>query len=58
MTSPQKKKLREQGQEVKEEHDTRVPKGEQHLHFDANVYEGWVETTTSPQHLQHLEQHL
>jgi len=50
--------LREQGQEVKEEHDTRVPKGEQHLHFDANVYEGWVETTTSPQHLQHLEQHL
>jgi hypothetical protein len=29
-----------------------------HLHFDANIYEDWMETTTSPQHLQHLEQHL
>jgi len=43
--------LREQKQEVKEEHDTRFPKGEEHLHFDGNVYENWMETTTSPQHL-------
>ncbi len=45
MTSPQEKQLKEQRQEVKEEHETRVPKGKQHLHFDANVHENWVETT-------------
>jgi hypothetical protein len=43
--------LREQSQEVKEEHDTRFLEGEEHLHFDGNVYEDWMETTASPQHL-------
>ncbi len=58
LTSPQERQLKEQNQEVKKEHDTRFPKGEKHLHFDANVYEDWMETIASPQHLWHLEQHL
>jgi len=28
------------------------------MHFDANVYENWMETIANPQQLQHLEQHL
>jgi hypothetical protein len=43
--------LREKRQEVKEEHNTRVPEGEKNLHFNANVYEDWMVTTTNPQHL-------
>jgi hypothetical protein len=39
MTSPQDRQLKEQSQEVKKEHDTRVPEGEEHLHFDDNMYE-------------------
>jgi hypothetical protein len=31
--------LKEKRQEVREEHDTRFPKGEEHLNFDGNVYE-------------------
>ncbi len=51
MTSPHGRKMREQKQEVKEEHDTRVLKGEEHLHFNANVYEDQMETIASSQHL-------
>jgi hypothetical protein len=40
--------LREKRQEVKEEHNTIVPKGEDHFHFDADVYEYWMETTANP----------
>ncbi len=58
MTSPHEKQLKEQSHEVKEEHNTRFPKGEEHLHFDGNVYKDWMETIVSPQHLQHLEHHL
>jgi hypothetical protein len=58
MTSPQERQLREESEEVKREHDTRFSEGEKHLHFDANVYEDWMETITSPQYLQHLEQQL
>ncbi len=58
MTCPQERQLKEQRQEVKEEHYTRFPKGEEHLHFDGNVYKDQMETIASPQHLQHLEQHL
>jgi hypothetical protein len=36
----------------------RFPKGEEHLHFDGNVYGDWMETIASPQHFQHLQQHL
>jgi hypothetical protein len=43
--------VKEKRQEVKEEHDTRFPKGEEHLHFDGNVYEDWMETIASPKHL-------
>jgi hypothetical protein len=28
------------------------PKGEEHLHFDGDIYEDWMETTASSQHLQ------
>ncbi len=28
------------------------------MHFDANVYENWMETIANPQHLQQLEQNL
>ncbi len=45
-------------QKVKREHDTRFPKGEEHLHFDGDIHENWMETTKSPQHFQHLQQHL
>ncbi len=54
MTSPQKRQLNEQKQEVKREHDTRFPKGEEHLHFDGDVYEDWMETIGSPQHFQNF----
>jgi hypothetical protein len=58
MTFPQERQPREQKQEVKREHDTRFPNGEEHLHFDGDVYEDWMETIASPQHFQHLQQHL
>jgi hypothetical protein len=57
MTSPQEGQLREQGHGVKSEHDIRVPKGEEHLHFEGDVCEDWMETTINPRHLQHLQQH-
>jgi hypothetical protein len=46
------------GQKVKRELDTRFPEGEEHLHFDGDIHEDWMETTGSPQHFQHLQQHL
>ncbi len=58
MTSPHERQLMEQRQEVKKEHDIRFPKGEEHLHFDGDVYENWMETIVSPQHFQHLQQQL
>ncbi len=58
MACPQEKQLKQQRQEVKEEHDTRFLEGEEHLHFDGNVYEDWMDTIASPQHFQHLQQHL
>jgi len=45
-------------QEVKREHDTRFLEGEEHLHFDGDIYEDWMETIESPQHFQHLQQLL
>jgi hypothetical protein len=30
------------------------PKGEEHLHFDGDGCEDWMETIASPQHFQHL----
>ncbi len=45
MTSIHEKQLKEQNQEVKNEHDTRFIEGEEHLHFDGNVYEDQMETT-------------
>jgi hypothetical protein len=50
MTSPHDKHVRGQSQEVKMEHGIRFLRGEEHLHFDGDVYEDWMETTTSPQH--------
>ncbi len=38
MTSPQKRQLREQKQEVKAEHETWFAEGEEHLHFNGDVY--------------------
>ncbi len=52
MTFPQEKQLREQSQEIKKEHDTTFPKGEEHLHFDVTLYKDLMETLASPQHLQ------
>jgi hypothetical protein len=34
----------------------RFPKVGEHLHFDGNVYEDWMETIASPQHLQQQQQ--
>jgi hypothetical protein len=56
MAFSQERELKEQSQEVKKEHDTRFSKAEEHLHLYAIIYEDWMETTTSPQHLQHLQQ--
>jgi hypothetical protein len=47
MTSLEEGHLREQNQGVKREHDIRFPKGEEHLHFEGDVCEDWMETTTS-----------
>jgi hypothetical protein len=58
MTSPQEGQLKEQIQGVKREHDIRFPKGEKHLHFEEDVCEDWMETTTSLKHFQHLQQNL
>jgi hypothetical protein len=44
--------------EVKREHDIRFLKGEEHLHFEGDVCEDWMETTGSPKHFQHLQHHL
>jgi hypothetical protein len=51
MASSQERQLREQSQKVKKENDIRFLEGKEHLHLDVNVYEDWMETTTSPQHL-------
>ncbi len=53
MTSSQERQLKEQSHEVKKEHVIRLPKGEEHLHFEGDVCEDWMETTTSLKHLQH-----
>jgi hypothetical protein len=37
MKFPQEKQLKQHKQEIKGEHETRVPKGEEHLHFDGDV---------------------
>jgi hypothetical protein len=50
MISSRERQLREHKQNVKREHDTRFPEGEEHLHFDGDVYEDWMETTKHPQH--------
>jgi len=42
--------LREQSHGIKKEHDIRFPKGEEHMHFEGDVCEDWVETTASPKH--------
>ncbi len=55
MTFPQEKQLKEYNQEVKREHDIKFPKGEEHLHFDGDVYGDWMETTSSPQHFHDLQ---
>jgi hypothetical protein len=58
MTLPQEKQLGEQSQGVKREHDIRFPEGEEHLHFEGDVCDNWMETTTSPRKFEHLQQHL
>jgi hypothetical protein len=35
-----------------------MTKGEEHLHFEGDICEDWMEITTSLKHLQHLQQHL
>jgi hypothetical protein len=40
--------LKEKRQEVKGEHETRFLEGEEHLHFDGDVYEDWTKTIASP----------
>jgi hypothetical protein len=50
--------LREQKQGIKREHDIRFSEGEEHLHFEGDVCEDWIETITSSKHFQHLQQHL
>ncbi len=54
MTFPHERQLKEQRHEVKKEHDTRFQEGEEHLHFDGDLYEDWMEIITNPQHFQHL----
>ncbi len=39
-----------QRQEIKREHDTRFLEGDEHLHFDGDIYEDYMETTESPHH--------
>ncbi len=58
LTFPQEKQLREQKQEIKREHDTRFPEGEEHMYFDGDVYEDQMKTTGNPLHFQYLQQHL
>ncbi len=43
---------------VKREHDMRFPKGEEHLHFEGDVCEDWMETNVNPKHFQLIQQHL
>jgi hypothetical protein len=52
------RQLREQNHGIKKEHDIRFLEGEEHLHFEGDVCEDWMETITSLKHLQHLQQHL
>jgi hypothetical protein len=39
---------------VQKEHDIRFPEGEEHLHFEGDVRENWMETIASLKHFQHL----
>jgi hypothetical protein len=48
MTFPLERQLREQRQEVKREHETWFLEGEEHLHFNGDVYENWMETCRNP----------
>jgi hypothetical protein len=40
--------LKEQRQEVKREHGTRFLETKEHLHFDGDIYEDWMETIGNP----------
>jgi hypothetical protein len=37
---------------------TRFLEGEEHLHFEGDVCEDWMETIACPKHFQDLQQHL
>ncbi len=50
MTSPQESQLKEQKQGVKREHDIMFLHGEEHLHFEKDVCEDWMETISNPKH--------
>jgi hypothetical protein len=51
-------KREQKSQGVKREHHIQILEGEEHLHFEGDVCEDCMETTTSLKHLQHLQQHL
>jgi hypothetical protein len=55
MTLPQERQLKEHSHGVRKD-DIRFVEGEEHLHFEGDVCEDWVETTASPKHFQHLQQ--
>jgi hypothetical protein len=48
MSSPQKRQVREQRQRVKREHDTRIPKVEEHPSTNGDIYEDWMDSHESP----------
>jgi hypothetical protein len=50
MTSPKYRQLREKNQGVKREHDIMFLHGEEHLHFEKDVCEDWMETISNPKH--------
>ncbi len=57
MTFPREKQLKEQRQKVKNELDIRFLKGEEHMHFDGDVYEDQMKISRKPQHLQQQQQY-
>jgi hypothetical protein len=50
--------MKEYNQKVKREHGTRIPKVEEHPQTDEDIYKDWMDNHESPQHFQHLQQHV
>ncbi len=47
MSSPHERQLKEHNQKIKREHDIRFLESEEHLQMEGDIYEDWMDTTST-----------